>query len=126
LVEVAFLHKAVSLGFAAAKPYGDSEPYDFILDTARRGAHQFWRVQVKSSGCNFHGAYHVTAGHFSSHATKVGYTSEQIDFLVVYIVPEEAWYVLPIRDFAPAATSPSSPTSRPAEAATNISATPGT
>jgi hypothetical protein len=101
LVEVAFLHKAVSLGFAASKPYGDSEPYDFILDADRNGSHQLWRVQVKSSGCNFHGAYHITAGHFSSRATKVSYTPEQIDFLVVCIVPEDAWYVLPIRDFSP-------------------------
>ena len=101
LVEVAFLHKAVSLGFAVAKPYGDSEPYDFILDATRCGAPQLWRVQVKSSGCNFHGAYHITAGHFSSRPTKVGYTPEQIDFLVAYIVPEDAWYVLPIRAFAP-------------------------
>ena len=32
LIELAFLHKAVSLGFAVAKPYGDSERYDFIVD----------------------------------------------------------------------------------------------
>ena len=101
LVEIGFLHKVVSLGFAAAKPYGDSEPYDFILDATRCGASRLWRVQVKSSGCNFHGAYHITAGHFSSRPTKVGYTPEQIEFLVAYMVPEDAWYILPIRDFAP-------------------------
>ena len=95
LVEIAFLHKAVSLGFAAAKPYGDSELYDFILDATRCGASRLWRVQVKSSGCNFHGAYHITAGHFSSRPTKVGYAPEQIDFLVAYIVPEDAWYIIP-------------------------------
>jgi len=42
--ELAFMLKAVSLGFGVAKPWGDSERYDFILDTGTR----LWRVQVKS------------------------------------------------------------------------------
>ncbi len=44
LAEIAFLHKAANLGFGVAKPYGDSERYDFILDSGER----LWRVQVKS------------------------------------------------------------------------------
>ena len=43
--EAAFLAKATSLGFGVAKTWGDSERYDFILDSGRR----LWRVQVKSS-----------------------------------------------------------------------------
>jgi hypothetical protein len=35
------LHKAAALGFGVAKPYGDSERYDFILDSGER----LWRVQ---------------------------------------------------------------------------------
>src|SRR5438445_10757609 len=31
--EAAFLLKAASLGFGVAKPWGDSERYDFILDS---------------------------------------------------------------------------------------------
>jgi len=31
LAELAFILKAASLGLAVAKPYGDSEPYDFIV-----------------------------------------------------------------------------------------------
>ena len=42
--ELAFLHKAASLGFGVAQPHGDSELYDFIVDSGER----FWRVQVKS------------------------------------------------------------------------------
>jgi hypothetical protein len=45
--ELAFLHKAASLGFGVAQPYGDKEHYDFILDSGER----FWRVQVKSTSC---------------------------------------------------------------------------
>src|SRR5579864_7341802 len=32
LAELAFTLKAASLGFGVAKPYGDSERYDFIVD----------------------------------------------------------------------------------------------
>ena len=45
VVELGFAHKAASLGFGAAKPYGDNERYDFILDSGER----FWRVQVRST-----------------------------------------------------------------------------
>ena len=43
LSEAAFLHKAVAEGFGVAKPWGDSERYDFILDNGDR----LLRVQVK-------------------------------------------------------------------------------
>jgi PD-(D/E)XK endonuclease len=43
LSEAAFLLKAETLGFHLAKPWGDSERYDFILDTGSR----LWRVQLK-------------------------------------------------------------------------------
>jgi hypothetical protein len=52
LAELAFLHKAASLGFGVARPHGDSERYDFILDSGER----FWRVQVKSIGRDAHTA----------------------------------------------------------------------
>ena len=45
IIEVAFLHKAVALGFSVTKPYGDCEAYDFVLDSGC----ELWRVQVKSS-----------------------------------------------------------------------------
>ena len=50
--ELAFMLKAVSLGFGVAKPWGDSERYDFILDSGT----QLWRVQVKSSSALQNGA----------------------------------------------------------------------
>jgi hypothetical protein len=30
IIELAFLHKVADMGFAVTKPYGDSEPYDFM------------------------------------------------------------------------------------------------
>jgi hypothetical protein len=50
IAELAFMHKARTLGFAVAKPYGDSEYYDFLLDVRSSDSHtHLWRVQVKST-----------------------------------------------------------------------------
>ena len=48
LAEIAFAHKAIAQGFPVAKPFGDSERYDFVLD----GGQALWRIQVKSSTHN--------------------------------------------------------------------------
>jgi hypothetical protein len=90
--EAAFLAKASSLGFGAAKPWGDSERYDFILDSG----HGFLRVQVKSTQRYAEGRYRVKAAGW-----KDTYTLDEIDFLVAYIVPEDLWYIVPVAAFAP-------------------------
>ena len=36
LAELAFIPKAASLGFGVARPFGDSERYDYILDSGER------------------------------------------------------------------------------------------
>src|SRR5947209_1751083 len=43
--EAAFVLRAHSLGFLVAKPWGDSEKYDFVLDAGSK----LWRVQLKST-----------------------------------------------------------------------------
>ncbi len=40
--EAVFLAKASGLGFGVSKPWGDSERYDFILDSGR----SVWRVEA--------------------------------------------------------------------------------
>ena len=45
LAEMRFMLKAAGLGFGVAKPWGESERYDFVLDTGNG----FVRVQVKST-----------------------------------------------------------------------------
>src|SRR5258705_2335387 len=47
LAEAAFVVKAASLGYGVCKPWGDSERYDFILDSGPRT----WRVQIKCTEC---------------------------------------------------------------------------
>jgi hypothetical protein len=94
IAELAFMHKAAELGFGVTKPYGEVEPYDFILDSGRR----LWRVQVKSTAVPVKGkgSYYVQPSHRSSAYGKKTYTSDEIDFLVAYVVPREAWYVIPV------------------------------
>ena len=41
--EVAFVHKAMRLGFVVARPYGQGRRYDFMVE----GGGKLWRVQVK-------------------------------------------------------------------------------
>jgi hypothetical protein len=92
LGELAFLHKAASLGFGVAKPYGDSECYDFILDSGER----FWRVQVKS----IYGLSRYGYRAISQRSNNQPYTAADIDFLVVYVVPLNLWYVIPVNHVA--------------------------
>jgi len=89
LAELAFLYKAAGLGFGVAKPYGDSEHYDFILDSGQR----LWRVQVRSTSKNHNRRYEVH-GNCGSYLNV--YTSAEIDVLVVCLVPIDAWYVIPV------------------------------
>lgn len=93
VAEAAFLHKAASLGFSVAKPWGDSDRYDFILDNGGRS----WRVQIKTASAVGKGAFGIHA--CGSDPTRV-YTAEEIDFLVAYIVSVDLWYVLPVQLFA--------------------------
>ncbi len=92
LAEMHFMLKAAGLGFGVAKPWGESERYDFVLDTGKR----FWRVQVKSTYVARAPRYSVNVCRNIADKKKAPYTPEEIDILVIYIVAEDAWYVLPV------------------------------
>src|ERR1700674_2707804 len=91
LSELAFVHKAASLGFGVAKPYGDSERFDFIL--ASRDWSQgdkLGRAQVKSTATLIEGSYHVNA-HRRPLGRVTAYKLTEVDFLVAHISPEDSW-----------------------------------
>jgi hypothetical protein len=98
LAEIAFLHKAAGLGFGVAKPYGDKERYDFILDSGER----FWRVQVKSTSYAEpdHTGYKVSASHSGKGYKAKTYQAKEIDFFAAYIVPVDVWYIVPVNQLA--------------------------
>jgi hypothetical protein len=85
------MHKATSLGFPLALPYGHLHRYDFIMD----GGRNLWRVQVKTSSFRVRGFYRLCVYNYNSRA---GYTESEIDFVAVYIIPEDTWYILPVRE----------------------------
>ncbi len=99
LAEAAFVVKAASLGFAVSKPWGDSERYDFILDSGPRT----WRVQIKCTESLNANGYQVQST-YTDRKQKGHYTPADIDVLVAYILPLNLWYVVPAHAF-PASAS---------------------
>jgi hypothetical protein len=89
LVELRFLTRAVELGLRVSKPYGDSAPYDFLVESGGT----VFKVQVKST--RFQSAKcraYVCATH---HHRKL-YSRKEVDFVAAYIVGDDAWYIMPI------------------------------
>jgi hypothetical protein len=99
LAEAAFVVKAAGLRFAVSKPWGDSERYDFILDSGPRT----WRVQIKCTESLNANGYQVQST-YCDRKQKGHYTAADIDVLVAYILPLDLWYVVPAHAF-PASAS---------------------
>ena len=93
LGEVAFLHKATALGFMVAHPYGVGYPFDFIV----QGGQDLLRVQVKATTNLRGGLYAVCINHHPGRQ-PCAYRAGEIDFVAVYIIPEDTWYILPVRE----------------------------
>jgi hypothetical protein len=91
LGEVAFVHKAMSLGYVVGKPYGQMHRYDFMVE----GGRKLWRVQVKTSTCLRDGRYQLCVQRIT-HRRCVAYKKSELDFVIAYLMPENAWYILPI------------------------------
>ena len=89
LAELAFMRKAASLGFAVAKPWGDSDRYDVVV----RFESTFWRVQIKSVLGKSPSRDHYRVQ--TANSRKQTYSAKDIDFLVAYIFAEDIWYVIP-------------------------------
>jgi hypothetical protein len=92
LAEAQFVPVAIHRGFRVAKPFGDSAPYDFLVE--KNGVTT--RVQVKATGRRIaHGWFQL--------ATRRGvrkryYSAREIDFVVAYLFLEDIWYVIPVRE----------------------------
>ncbi len=90
LGEIAFLHRAVSLGYVCSQPFGDNARYDWIVGGASR---RLKRVQVKTVwGINpCLNLYSANCCRANGQAYKVS----ELDLLAVYIAPEDIWYIIP-------------------------------
>ncbi len=96
--ELAFALAAARQGFGISRPYGDSERYDIILDPPHLEPHarqRLIRVQVKATTQVVDGLYRVNA-HRRINGRAVPYTLSEVDFIAAYIIPEDAWFILPL------------------------------
>jgi hypothetical protein len=95
LGEILFTAQAALRGFSVAVPCGETQQYDRIVDNGNRCL----RVQIKTtSGTTFPGTYTVDCTHRASKSRslgkkKVAYNEDEIDFLVIYVLPENTWYI---------------------------------
>lgn len=86
---MAFVAKAASLSLVACRPPGNSRPFDFLVYVP--GVHAV-RVQVKSAWSKCRSKYRVKATRHNR-----PYKASEVDVFVVYVPPENAWYVVPAR-----------------------------
>ncbi len=92
-VELKFMTEAAARGLVAIRPHGDFARYDAVVEG--RGA--FRRVQVKSTDFrNRFGAYCCNTTGSRNHRATRRYSRRQVDFLALYVIPEDAWYIIPI------------------------------
>jgi hypothetical protein len=105
LAELRFMVAAAEHGLVVSHPYGDSSRYDFLTESDQR---YICRVQVKSAHSPQHGGYNVHIERICPSRRRapqvVPYTSDEIDFLVAYIAPADAWYIIPVGALPPRQT----------------------
>jgi hypothetical protein len=84
--ELRFMSRAAEHGLCVAKPWGDSARYDFAVE--HRG--HFLRVQVKCTQYRRWNSYICSVT-----ANGVPYSTAQLDFIAAYVIPADAWYIIP-------------------------------
>ena len=89
--ESVFVARAGEHGLPVSKPWGDSNSFDCVV--GRPG--KFVGVQVKSTVTKLESGKGYTCSTCSSH--KV-YRAGAFDFLAAYVIPEDAWYIIPARE----------------------------
>src|SRR5947209_10627137 len=85
--EAAFVVRAHSLGFLVAKPWGDSEKYDFVLDAGSK----LWRGQLKSTEVVHARGYEIQPLYSVDGKGEGGYTAGENDGVGVGIEPWGVW-----------------------------------
>jgi hypothetical protein len=89
--ELYFMAKAAALGLIVSKPMQLKAAYDVVVEVG----HKLYRVQVKSA------AYLTVHNHYRFQTTRRSpavrsYGPDEVDFIVGYVCPEDAWYIIPI------------------------------
>ena len=84
------------LGHTIAKPFGDNAKYDLIVEIDNK----LERIQVKSTSRkdNLTGVYCYCCIVCSGASVKKMYSEDDIDFIAIYVIPEDAWYKIPVKE----------------------------
>ena len=86
--EMYFMTCAAEHGLRVNKPWGEMANFDFVI-----GDHGcLLRVQVKSTLCRKETGYLCTV----VRGLQRRYTSDAFDFIAILVVPELAWYIVPV------------------------------
>jgi len=88
-VELQFMAAAAQRCFAVSKPWGDTQAYDVGIAHGEN----FLRVQVKSTTSRSGAGYRCQFK--PNHMKKHDYSVNQIDLFAAYVIPEDAWYLIP-------------------------------
>lgn len=86
--EAVFLAHAIREGLCVTRPWGDSARYDFIVDCHG----QLLRIQVKSTRHQHRRGYSFMN---SSADFRRLYSAKEVDYLALYVIPSDLWYIVP-------------------------------
>jgi PD-(D/E)XK nuclease superfamily protein len=88
-VELQFRAQAARRRFAVSKPWGETQAYDVGIE---HGA-TFLRVQIKSTTCRSGAGYRCMLT--ANQNNRQDYSLNQIDMFAAYVIPADAWYLIP-------------------------------
>jgi len=87
-VELKFMAEAAERNVPSSKPYGESENFDVVI--GRPG--KFVGVQVKSTSARQRNGYSCD---LTTRRIHRAYAVGAFDFLAAYVIPDNAWYIIP-------------------------------
>ena len=89
--EMHFMVRATDHDLPVSKPWGDSRSFDFVVGWPGR----FVAVQVKST------TLEVENGGYACSVCTSGkpYAPGSFDFLAAYVIYDDAWYIIPAKEF---------------------------
>jgi len=88
-VELQFMAEATKHRFSISKPWGETQAYDVGIEHSSN----FLRVQVKSTVVRSGAGY--LCQFKPNHLKKRDYSLKEIDLFAAYVIPEDAWYLIP-------------------------------
>jgi hypothetical protein len=88
--ESVFVARAGEQGLPVSKPWGDSRSFDCVVGHPGK----FVAVQVKSTITKLESGKGYICSTCSSHKA---YRAGAFDFLAAYVIPEDAWYIIPAK-----------------------------